>query len=208
MSLRIHHRYSVSPRAAIRRASGVLLPGGFYHAEAAANGGLLPEAAPRVKVHREGPHTRSSGVITILSWASGLLGHLKMNSRGLSESAVDASSPCLLSCPRSPNTRCSVQTCRDWRPVRPERLSRRTPRSSWGTAPMRKRHPVGPCSRTMPGVIGGRGVGVFLWVRYTCTGLPHLQDNVSPKDPTVHPCFWSCGGPRGRTCFFMSEVLL
>ena len=36
-----------------------------------------------------------------------------------------------------------------------------------GTSLIRKRHPVGPYSRTMTGVLGGGwGMGVFLWARF------------------------------------------
>ena len=37
------------------------------------------------------------------------------------------------------------------------------------TSLIRKRHPVGPNSRTMPRALGGpRGVGEFLWARCPC----------------------------------------
>jgi len=40
------------------------------------------------------------------------------------------------------------------------------------------------------------------------TGVPYLQENTSPQDPTVGPCLGPYGGPRGGGNFLMGEVPL
>ena len=45
-------------------------------------------------------------------------------------------------------------------------------------------------------------------IRYSCTGVPPLQENAFPWDPTVGLCLGSYGGPRRRGRFFMSKVPL
>ena len=59
--------------------------------------------------------------------------------------------------------------------------------STLNPTPYRKRTPLGPYRMPMPRVLGGRGVGVLLWVMESMEKMRRNPAKVNPAPCTLHP---------------------